>query len=50
MQGVNPNVVSEVLGHSSVSITLEIRSHVLPDLQRLAADAMNNALDPTDDR
>ena len=49
MQGVNPKVVSEALGHSDVSITLEIYSHVLPDLQRLAADAMNNALDPTDD-
>jgi integrase len=49
MQGVNPKVDSEVLGHSDVSITLAIYSHVLPDLQRLAADAMNNALDPTDD-
>jgi len=49
IQGVNPKVVSEVLGHSNVSITLEIYSHVLPDLQRLAADAMNDVLDPADD-
>jgi integrase len=29
----NPKVVSEMLGHSSVSITLDIYSHLLPDMQ-----------------
>jgi integrase len=37
---VNPNVVSELLGHASVAITLDIYSHVLPDMQQDAALAM----------
>jgi site-specific recombinase XerD len=43
-RGVNPRVVSEMLGHSSVAITLDIYSHVVPDTQQLAADAMNETL------
>ena len=35
--GVNPKVVSERLGHSSVNITLDTYSHVLPSLQEDAA-------------
>ena len=31
--GINPKIVSERLGHSSVVITLDIYSHVLPGLQ-----------------
>ena len=34
---VNPKVVSEMLGHSTVAITLDIYSHVLPDMQEDAA-------------
>jgi len=30
--GVNPRVVQERLGHSTVSLTLQVYSHVLPDL------------------
>jgi integrase len=37
---VNPKVVSELLGHSSVAITLDIYSHVLPDMQDDATVAM----------
>jgi integrase len=36
--GVHPKVVSERLGHSSIAITLDIYSHVLPSLQREAAE------------
>ncbi len=36
-QGVNPKIVSELLGHSSVSLTLDLYSHVLPDMQEGAA-------------
>jgi integrase len=43
-QGVNPKVVSEVLGHAQVAITLEIYSHVLPDMQQHAASAMDRVL------
>lgn len=34
LQGVPIKVVSERLGHSSVRITLDIYSHVLPDMQK----------------
>jgi len=36
-QGVHPKIVSERLGHSSVAITLDTYSHVLPGLQAAAA-------------
>ena len=42
---VNPKVVSELLGHSSVAITLDIYSHVLPDMQDDATVAMTTILD-----
>jgi integrase len=31
-RGVHPKVVSEVLGHSSVSSTLDVYSHMIPEL------------------
>ena len=37
---VNPKVVSEMLGHVSVSITLDIYAHVLLDMQQDAATTM----------
>jgi integrase len=40
-QGVHPKVVSEMLGHASVAITLDIYSHVSPDLQRQAVSALD---------
>jgi integrase len=43
-RGVHPKIVSEMLGHSPVAITLDIYSHVVPDLQQLAADAMDETL------
>jgi integrase len=43
-EGVNAKVVSEMLGHASITITLNIYSHVLPDMQDSAADAMEAAL------
>jgi integrase len=48
-QGVNPKVVSESLGHSHVAITLELYSHVLPDMQQHAADALNRMLENSED-
>jgi integrase len=41
---VNPKVVSEMLGHASVSITLDIYSHLLPDMQEKAAKALEEML------
>ena len=42
--GVNVKVVSEMLGHSSVSITLSIYAHVLPHMQQSAVQAMDTLL------
>lgn len=36
-QGIHPKIVSERLGHSSINITLDTYSHVLPGLQEAAA-------------
>ena len=44
VEGVNPKVVSEMLGHSSVTITLDRYSHVLPTLQDDAARRMDALL------
>jgi len=35
--GVHPKVVSERLGHATVSITLDVYSHAIPALQESAA-------------
>jgi len=44
LQGVHPKVVSELLGHASISITLDLYSHVLPNMQRDASDALDRLL------
>lgn len=44
VRNVNPKIVSEMLGHSSISITLDTYSHVLPDMQDSAARALEEAL------
>jgi integrase len=41
---INPKIVSEMLGHASVSITLDIYSHLLPDMQEKAAKALEDVL------
>ena len=43
-RGVNPKFVQELLGHDDVSLTLNIYSHVLPDMGDYAALAMEAAL------
>lgn len=42
---VHPKVVSERLGHSSIAITLNTYSHVLPSMGQAAADLIGAALD-----
>jgi integrase len=39
--GINPKVVSERLGHASIATTMDIYSHVLPDIQDQAALAVD---------
>ena len=43
-KGVHPKIVIEMLAHSSVSITLDTYSHVIPGMQEAAARAMEDAL------
>ena len=43
-QGVSMKVVQEVLGHSQMSITADTYSHVLPELQREAAERLGDVL------
>lgn len=42
--GVPLKVVSETLGHSTITITADLYAHVAPTLRRDAADAMDRAL------
>jgi hypothetical protein len=41
---VHPRVVMETLGHSQMSLTMDTYSHVIPALQREAADRMESVL------
>jgi integrase len=41
---VHPKFVSEALGHSSISITMDTYSHVMPSLSQVAADAIDAVL------
>jgi len=43
-QGVHPKIVSEMLGHSTVAITLDVYSHVTPGLQEAAARSLDALL------
>ena len=43
-QNVNPKVASEMLGHSTIAITLDTYSHVLPNMQQSAVRALEEAL------
>ena len=42
--GINPKIVSERLGHASIATTMDIYSHVLPDIQDQAALAIDRKL------
>ncbi|CCF85557.1 tyrosine-type recombinase/integrase [Nitrolancea hollandica] len=40
--GVHPKVVQERLGHSTIGVTMDIYSHVMPQMQRDAADRLDH--------
>jgi len=42
--GIHPKVVAERLGHSTVGITLDIYSHMLPGMQKEAAEKVDGVL------
>ena len=46
MAGIHPKIVSEMLGHSSVSFTLDTYSHVTPTLQQAAMKRLDEVLEP----
>jgi integrase len=43
-QGVHPRVVMDMLGHSTIALTMNTYSHVLPELRREAADEMERLI------
>ncbi|TCP61247.1 site-specific integrase [Baia soyae] len=43
-QGEHPKIISERLGHSTISITMDIYSHVMPNMQREATDKLDRFL------
>jgi len=42
--GVNPKMVQERLGHSSIALTLDTYSHVIPSLQEEVARRMDDLM------
>jgi integrase len=45
LKGIHPKIVQEALGHSTITITLDTYSHVLPSMQDRAVEAMGEALE-----
>jgi integrase len=43
-QGVHPKIVSEMLGHASIGITLDLYSHATPTIQKQATAAFDRLL------
>ncbi len=43
-QNVHPKVVQEMLGHSTISMTLDTYSHMIPDMQDQAAGKMKELM------
>jgi len=43
-RGVHPKIVSEMLGHSTVAITLDVYSYVAPAMHHEAASVMDQLL------
>jgi len=40
--GISPKVVQELLGHSSITLTLDTYSHVLPEFKKAAVDKLSS--------
>jgi integrase len=48
--GVHPKVVQELLGHTQISMTMDIYSHVLPSMQHDAVSKLNDLLTRHEER
>jgi integrase len=46
-EGIAPKILAERLGHSTTRLTQDRYAHVLPGLQREAADDIDNLLSDT---
>ncbi|WP_039808647.1 tyrosine-type recombinase/integrase [Nocardia otitidiscaviarum] len=42
--GVNPRIVQERLGHTTITTTMNVYSHVTPTMKRSAADLLAGAV------
>lgn len=42
--GVNPKVISERLGHSTIVLTSDVYSHVLPSMQEAATEHLEEMI------
>jgi integrase len=49
-QGIHPKVVAEMLGHTTITITLDTYSHVLPEMQREATVKLDRLLSQDEQR
>ena len=49
VSGVHPKIVQERLGHSTIGVTLDTYSHVLPSMQEDAAYRIGDAMSVLDD-
>ena len=45
-QGISPRVAMEILGHAQISTTMNIYTHVAPELQKEATEKVAGALWP----
>ena len=45
-QGVSPRYITELLGHSQVSFTMQTYAHILPEVQKQVATKMDEILTP----
>ncbi len=43
-RGVDPKIVQEMLGHSTITQTMDTYSHVLPDMEDQAVSVIESAL------
>jgi integrase len=39
--GVHPRAIMELLGHSSITVTMNVYAHVMPAMMREASDTMD---------
>jgi integrase len=49
-RGMHPKIVQERLGHSSITMTLDLYSHLAPGLDRQAAESLNGLMQTTKEK